>query len=86
MATVDANLSLIEGCGFEVIGNFNLPESAWWELLYHPLEHRLRSFREQYAADREKLDFIESIQEEIDIFREHSSYYGYAFFVMRRCQ
>ncbi len=86
MATVDANLSSIKSCGFEVIGNFNLSESAWWEQYYHPLEYSLRSFRERYAADQEKLDFIESIQEEIDIYRKHSSYYGYVFFLMQRSQ
>lgn len=86
MATVDADLSLIKRCGFEVIGHFNLPESAWWEPYYHPLEYSLRSFRERYAGDRKKLDFIASVQEEIDIYRKHSSYYGYAFFLMRRCQ
>jgi len=84
MAAVDANLSLIKSCGFEVIGHFTLPESAWWEQYYHPLEDRLRSFRERYAADREKLDFLESVQMEIDLFRKYSIYYGYEFFLMRR--
>lgn len=85
MATGDANLSLIKSCGFEAIENFNLPESAWREQFYHPLEYSLRSFRERYAADQERLDFIESIQKEIDIYRKYSSYYGYIFFLMRRC-
>jgi len=85
MATVDANLSLMQSCGFEIIGHFTLPESAWWEQYYHPLEDRLRSFRERHAADQEKLDFIESIQVEIDIYRKHSSYYGYIFYLMRSC-
>ena len=85
MAAVDAYLSLIKSCGFEVIGHFTLPESAWWEQYLHPLEDRLQSFRERYAADREKLDFIESVQMEIDIYRKHSSYYGYVFYLMRSC-
>jgi SAM-dependent methyltransferase len=81
----DANLSVIESCGFKVTDNFTLPESAWREQYCNPLEDRLRSFREKYATDQEKLDFIESVQLEIDIYRKHSSYYGYAFFVMRSC-
>jgi SAM-dependent methyltransferase len=85
MATADVNLSLMKSCGFEIIGNFHLPESAWWEQYYRPLEDLLRSFRERYAADQEKLDFIKSIQEEIDIYRKHSSYYGYIFYLMRSC-
>ena len=85
MDTVDTYLSLIKSCGFEVIGHFTLPESAWWEQYLHPMEDRLRSFRERYAADPEKLDFVESIQMETDIYRKHSSYYGYVFYLMQRC-
>jgi cyclopropane fatty-acyl-phospholipid synthase-like methyltransferase len=85
MTTVEANLQVIENCGFEVIGHFTLPESAWWDQYCHPLEDSLRSFRERYAEDQEKLDFIESIQMEIDIYQKHSSYYGSAFFLMRSC-
>jgi SAM-dependent methyltransferase len=83
MAGVDANLALIKSCGFEVIGHFPVPESAWWEQYLHPLEDRLRSLRARYAADQEKLDFIESIQMEIEIYRKHSSYYGNVFYLMR---
>lgn len=83
MTTVDDNLSVIENCGFELRGYFTLPESAWWDQYYRPLEERLRNFRERYAADQEKLVFIESVQKEIDIYRKHAGYYGYAFFLMQ---
>jgi len=36
-------------------------------------------------GDREKLDFIESIQEEIDLYRKYSSHYGYIFFLVQSC-
>jgi len=85
MLTVDGNLSLMKSSGFEVIGYFPLSESGWWEQYYHPLEDRLRSLRGRYAADQERLDFIESIQEEIEIYRKYSSYYGYVFYLMQRC-
>lgn len=84
MATADANLSLIESCGFEIVGHFILPESCWRESFYYPLEERLRSLRRQYAADQERLDFIESIQVEIDIYEKYSSSYGYIFCLMRK--
>jgi len=84
MAAVEANLSLMKSCGFEVIGHFTLPEAAWWEPYLYPLENRLRSFRERYAGDREKLDFIESVRMQIDIYRKYSSYYGNVFYCMQR--
>src|SRR3990172_8025648 len=48
MADIETNLSTIRNCGYEVQGHFVLPESAWWEQFYIPLEERLRVFRERY--------------------------------------
>jgi len=84
MPTAEDNLGIIESCGLRLLDHFALPESAWLDNFYRPLEERLRSMRELYAADREKLDLIEGIQMEIDIYRKHSSYYGYLFFLMQR--
>lgn len=83
MATVDANLSAIKSCGFEIINHFNLPESAWLDQYCRPLEERLQLLRGRYSADSGKLGFIESIQEEINIYRQHSSYYGLTFYLMQ---
>ena len=84
IADVDANLAAIKSSGYEVIGHFTLPESAWWEPYYLPLEDRLRSFRERYKSDPDKLGVVESIQTEIDLFRKYSSFYGYVFYLMQR--
>jgi SAM-dependent methyltransferase len=84
LADIEANLAAIRACDYEVIGHFTLPESAWWEHYYHPLEARLRSLRKQHAADAQKLSMVESIQAEIDLYRQYSTFYGYVFYVMRR--
>ncbi len=84
MTDIGANLAAIGTCGYEVLGHFTLPESAWLDAYYLPLENRLQSFREKRAADPEKIEVIESIQMEIDYYREYSSYYGYVFYLMQR--
>jgi SAM-dependent methyltransferase len=84
MADVEANLAAIQSCGYETIGYFTQPESAWWEPYYHPLEARLRFLRKQHAGDAEKLAMMEGIGKEIDIYRQHSAFYGNVFFVLRR--
>jgi hypothetical protein len=81
---VETNLVMIKECGYEVIGQFTLPESAWWETYYQPLEMRLQEFRREYAADPEWLEIIEWVQSEIDMYRKYSRYYGYEFFIMQR--
>ncbi|MEN6427084.1 MAG: class I SAM-dependent methyltransferase [Phycisphaerales bacterium] len=84
ITSVAANLATIKSCGYEIVGHFTQPESAWWEPYYHPLEERLRSLRKRCAADAEKLSVIDSIQLEIDVYRRYSAYYGNVFYMMRR--
>ena len=80
----DANLAAMRGCGYEVLGQFALPESDWWDSLYHPLENRLELLRRTYATDAERLEQIEYIQKEIDVYRTYSRYYGYVFYLLQR--
>ena len=84
MTDIETNLAMIRDCGFEVIGHFALPESAWWEPYLHPLAERLRAMRDRYAVDTEKLSVIEQIRIQVDIYRQYSAYYGNVFYVMRR--
>lgn len=83
MTSIAANLATIEARGYHVLSHFTEPESAW-DGLYGPLEARLRSLRERYAANAERLAIVESIQKEIDIYRKYSAYYGNVFYLMRR--
>ena len=84
MVDVDTNLVTIKNCGYEILGHFTLPESAWWEPYYCPLKARLKSFRKKYSANRERIEMIESVQTEIEIYRRYSSYYGNVFDLMQR--
>ena len=84
MASVEDNLSIIASLGYRDVSHFLLPESCWLDEFYRPLAERLRLLRRQYAGDADKTEWIERIQEEIDVNETYSSSYGYAFFVMRR--
>jgi SAM-dependent methyltransferase len=84
LVDIETNLATIRACGYEVVGQFPEPESAWWEPCYHPIEARLRVLRTQHAGEAENLALIEQIQAEIDLYRRYSAYYGNVFFVLRR--
>ena len=84
MVDVETNLNEIRDCGFKLLDCFVLPESAWLESYYAPLELRLQGFRGVYEDCPEKLEYVECVQSEIDLYRRYSSYYGYVFFVMQR--
>lgn len=84
LVDIDTNMATMDDCGYEVLDHFSLPESAWWDSFYHPLEDRLGLLRGKHADDPEKMALIEAIQEEIEICRSYLGYYGYEFFVLRR--
>ena len=81
---VQANLAIIRNARLELVDHFTLPESAWRDSYYGPLEERVRTLRARYPGDPERIEMLDSIQEEIDLYREYSSYYGYVFYLMRR--
>lgn len=83
MADVDTNLATIKASGYEVLGHFTLPQSAWWDHYYHPLEDRLAVIQKEYVLDRGRLEVIESMRVEIDTYRRYCAYYGYVFYLMR---
>jgi ubiquinone/menaquinone biosynthesis C-methylase UbiE len=84
MAHTDANLAAIRDYGYDILDSFSLPESAWWDTYYEPLAYRIGEVREKVSGDLERLELLDRIQEEIDIYRDFSIFYGNVFYVMRR--
>lgn len=83
--TIQENLDVIPSCGYVVIGHFALPEDAWWELYYGPLEERIRALREKrYKNDPISLAVLDKEQKEVDLYRKYSKWYGSAFYVMQK--
>ena len=84
MTDVDANSATVGTCGYDLLGHVTLPDAAWWEDYYAPLEAKLPTLRDRYAGDAVALGVIEATAREIDIRRRFGDAYGYAFFVARR--
>jgi len=83
MNNIAAALKAVTAAGYELVGHFVLPESAWWQGYYAPLEKRLTRCRQACAGESDKLQVIAAMQEEIDIYRRYSDCYGYVFYLMR---
>ena len=84
ITTIDDNLKIAEGAGYRCVGHFMLPPSGWWDAYYLPLERNLRKLRGKYRDDQQALTEINGAQEEIDLYRKHSAYYGYVFYVLQK--
>lgn len=84
MGMVPDALAVIERTGYSLIGHFTLPEEAWWENFYSPMESRIEEMRRKYEGDDEVLAVLGEIAQEPEMHRSNSVYYSYEFFVARR--
>ncbi len=74
----------IHACGFELLRHFPLPDAAWWDDFYTPMEARITDLRGPYARDAEALGILDQLAQEPEMHRRFSDYYGYEFFIARR--
>jgi SAM-dependent methyltransferase len=70
--------------GFELLGRFTLPDEAWWDDFYSPMEWRIMELRGKYGSDAEALAALDLLAQEPEMHRSHSDCYAYEFFVARR--
>ncbi|ETW94290.1 MAG: hypothetical protein ETSY1_35545 [Candidatus Entotheonella factor] len=86
MTDVETIVATLRSSGYELLGHFTLPDTAWWASYYTPLEAKLPSLNERYASDEDAISIIEITECEIDMRRRFGSWYGYEFFVGRRAE
>jgi len=84
MGGVPDVLATIERCGLSLIGHFTLPDEAWWDDFYTPMQRRIEELRDKYAEDAEAIVVLDQLDLEPAMHRRHSEYYAYEFFVVRR--
>ncbi len=81
--TVAAKLEVIKRIGYEVVGHFILPPTAWTEQYYDPMGERIAEKAEDWSGIPDAEAVLREARNEISIFRQHFDYFSYAFFVMR---
>ncbi|HOM12521.1 MAG TPA: class I SAM-dependent methyltransferase [Rubrivivax sp.] len=84
MGWLDDDIAVIQDCGFELVGHFTLPDEAWWDDFYAPMEARITELRGKYFGDAEALALLDQLAEEPEMHRHYSEFYAYQFFVARR--
>jgi SAM-dependent methyltransferase len=82
MTSVEENLCKFSPSGFEPLGHFILPPTDWGNY-YLPLQAHLAEFRKSHADNAAAESLVNSVQREIDIWKEFGTTFGYAFFMGR---
>jgi SAM-dependent methyltransferase len=80
MQDIEANLADLRVTGYDTVGHFILPESAWWDY-YRPIEKRVMLLKEKYKNNSVALPILDMELREIDLYRKYSAYYGYVFYI-----
>ena len=81
---VKGNIALIQNEGFSLLSHFTLPESAWLDSYYLPMEEELVRLTKKYTGKKIALNVFEQARHEIEIYKKYSRFYGYEFFIMRK--
>jgi len=84
MTTIENNLKTIKKCEYKTLEYFPLPEDAWWDFYYNPLEQRLKKLKTKYKNNPEALKTINKEQEEINLYKKYNKWYGSVFFIMQK--
>lgn len=84
MGRVPDVLAAIGKTGYLLVDHFTLPDEAWWDDFYTPMERRIEELRGKYGGDAEALGVLDQLAQEPEMHRRYSDYYAYEFFVTRR--
>jgi SAM-dependent methyltransferase len=82
--SVKGKIEVIQKEGFNLISNFTLPESAWFNSYYVPAEKELLRLNKKYQGNKIALDVFKAFRVEIDCYKKYSEFYGYEFFIMQK--
>ena len=74
----------VASCGYKMIEHFSLPEEAWWEEYYSPLEIRIKDLYKKYSNDPAALGVLNIHQTEIDIVKASPKSFQSVFCIMQK--
>lgn len=83
---LDGNIKTIESAGYSIVDHFILPEEAWWDDFYNPLQDKINFMRNKYKNDAKANNLLDEFQTEIEMYRKYSDCYGYIFYIMQKEQ
>src|SRR4030043_171394 len=81
---VREKLEQISGCGYELLGYFEMDIDTWWSEYFVPLEKLISEARVKYFDAPGVVEAINGAQREIDMFKKYPERNSSVCFVMKR--
>lgn len=82
--TIEVKVADVAHAGFDIVGHFTLPASAWREYYYRPMLARIAALRVVWARDEVGLGVLTELEHEASMFERFGHTYGYEFIVGQR--
>ena len=82
MRSVEENVAVARGAGYEVLGTYTLPRESWLEGYYEILGPRAKALLDH--ADPSVREFAAETLKEIEVFESAGESYAYVFYLLRR--
>jgi ubiquinone/menaquinone biosynthesis C-methylase UbiE len=75
---------IVASCGYKLIEHFSLPEEAWWEEYYIPLEIRIKELYKKYSNAPDALEVLNTHQNEVDMVKASPKSFQSVFCIMQK--
>ncbi|MGE4096238.1 MAG: class I SAM-dependent methyltransferase [Candidatus Binatia bacterium] len=84
IATASEKITILERAGYDLLGYFVLPSTAWIDNYYKPTEERIPAFLERHAGRPEATEIVEMERREADLYKRYQDWFSYGFYVARK--
>ena len=82
---VNNNLEMFPKHSFKLIDKFLLPEKAWWNEYYSPLENRIKELRIKYKGSKE-LKQLEGHEKDIAMLKDNPKEFDCGFYIYQKTE
>jgi len=84
--TIGHNISVMQKTGYIPVATFVLPENCWIDNYFIPQKARQEEFLKKHAGNKTVEDMIAFLRREADLYSKYKQYYGYVFYIGKRCE
>ncbi len=84
IGSIETNTERIKSSGYCLVSYFALPEGDWWNEYYVPIQQKLPALQKKYSSDPGALEVLRNEENEIELYRRYSAYYGYVFYIAEK--
>lgn len=77
-------IAAVENSGYRSVGHFILPESAWLENYYRPLEEQREAYLKRCKMHADACRVAEGFDRELENYKKYKDFYGYVFYLAQK--